>query len=216
MSEADESRGVLSELQLDALRELMNVGFGQAAVALSEVIEMHVVLTVPKILTLDPSDVAAFITSEIGSDNTFSMVEQVFFGHFAGTSFLLLPASEDRKLQALFTDEADPQLDGAESSAFGHECFIEIGNIVIGACVGKIAELLDDQVAFRPPTYIPPPLTEAVIERQLGTQKSLALIFKTIFHFDHQDIQGFLFLVASESVLVWVKKAVDGYLKEIA
>ena len=67
-----------SALELDALQETMNIGFGQAAAALSEVISMHVILSVPKIAILKTEDIPSFVQSEIEDPSAFSMVEQFF------------------------------------------------------------------------------------------------------------------------------------------
>lgn len=206
----------LSELQLDALRELMNIGFGQAAAALSEVIDLRVVLTVPKVLFLMPEEIAAFIESEVMETSSFSMVEQFFFGHFEGTSFLLLPEDEGRKLAGLFGAEGGALSPDVEFGSLERDTVVEIGNIIIGACVGKIAEMLNDQVTFQAPRFVSSPAERATIEKHFAGRKNLALVFKTIFHFESQDVFGFLFLVASEGSFTWMRKAVDEYLGSLA
>jgi len=202
----------LSELQLDALRELMNIGFGQAASSLSEVIDLHVQLSVPKVLILKPEEIAAFIDSEVESRSAYSMVEQFFFGKFEGTSFLLLPEDEGRKLAGLFGAEGGALPPEYDFGSLERETVVEIGNIIIGACVGKIAEMLKDQVGFQPPHFVAAPFERETIVKHLCGQKNLALVFKTIFRFERQDVFGFLFLVASESSLEWMRKAVDEFI----
>ncbi len=202
----------LSDLQLDALRELMNIGFGQAAAALSEVIDLRVVLSVPKITVLRPEEIPEFMESEVASPTSFSMVEQFFFGRFEGTSFLLLPEDEGRKLAGLFGAEGTPVPPEIEIGSLERDIVVEIGNIIIGACVGKIAEMLKDQVVFQAPHFIESPIKGGVIERHLAGTKTLALVFKTVFHFERQDVYGFLFLVAAESSLEWMRGAVDEFL----
>jgi chemotaxis protein CheC len=207
----------LSDLQLDALRELMNIGFGQAASALSEVIDLRVILSVPKILVLKPEEVPAFIDSEVETDSAFSMVEQFFFGHFEGTSFLLLPEEEGRKLAGLFGAEGAALPPELEVGSLERETIVEIGNIIIGACVGKIAEILKDQVVFQAPRYVEAPCDRTTLEKRLPVgNRELALVFKTVFHFERQDVFGFLFLVASEDSLEWMRGAVDEFLGSLA
>jgi chemotaxis protein CheC len=204
-----------SELELDALQETMNIGFGQAAAALSEVIDMHVILSVPKIAVLATKDIVRFVRGEIDDPESFSMVEQFFFGRFNGTSFLLLPESEGEKLVSLFDDS--PEELGAQSlDSLERETIIEIGNIIIGACVGKIAEMLKDVVTYQPPRFFTGPVDDDLIARQLGAEGCLALVFKTVFHFERQDVCGLLFLVTGEDSAVWLKKAVEELLAGMA
>ena len=194
-------------IELDALQESMNIGFGQAARALSEVIDMHVVLSVPKISLAAKEGMAELICAEIGNPADFSLVEQRFRGSFAGTGFLLVPDEEGRKLAELFGG-----LEGAEQgpgmSALEDEVILEIGNIIIGACVGKIAELLGDGVSYLPPRVIGAPVDRAILSDRLGSQAGLGLVFKTVFHFDKRDVYGLLFLVTSEDAAEWIHAAV--------
>jgi chemotaxis protein CheC len=199
-----------SELQLDALKETMNIGFGQAAAALSEVIDMHVVLNVPEITKLEPHAIASFVCSEVDTA-AFSMVEQFFLGHFNGTSFLLLPVSESQKLVSLFS--GDVETDASVSlDSLERETIVEIGNIIIGACVGKIAEMLGDVVTYLPPRFFAGPIDDDFVGRHLQPAQGLALVFKTIFHFDAKDVSGLLFLVTGNDSAVWLKRAVDAVL----
>jgi chemotaxis protein CheC len=203
-------------LELDALQETMNIGFGQAAAALSEVINMHVILNVPKIAILSTEDIPAFIQSEIEHPEAFSIVEQFFLGRFNGTSFLLLPEGEGAKLVGIFSEGAYLDRSASCLDMLERETVIEIGNIIIGACVGKIAEMLDDVVTYQPPRYFSGRIGTDLIETQLKSSGGLALVFKTIFHFDSQDIAGLLFLVTGESSVGWLKTAVDKLLGGMA
>jgi len=207
-----------SALELDALQETMNIGFGQAAAALSEVISMHVILSVPKIAMLATEEIPRFVQSEIEDPAAFSMVEQFFLGRFNGTSFLLLPKDEGEKLVKLFDEnpcsEAPPP--DVNFDALERDTIVEIGNIIIGACVGKIAEMLNDVVTYQPPRYFSGPIGVDLIQRQLQTSGSLALVFKTVFHFDKQDVYGLLFLVTGENSAGWLRRAVDELLGGLA
>ena len=205
-----------TELELDALKETMNIGFGQAAAALSEVIDMQVILNVPKIAKVAPAEIASFVRSEIENPDGFSMVEQFFLGRFNGTSFLLLPANEGEKLVKLFTDDSDIDRSGLALDSLERETIVEIGNIIIGACVGKIAEMLKDIVTYRPPRFFAGPLDDALIDRHVHSSGGLALVFKTVFHFEAEDVYGLLFLVTGEDSAIWLKKAVDEMIDGIA
>jgi chemotaxis protein CheC len=197
-----------NDLELDALKETMNIGFGQAAAALSEVIDMQVVLNVPKVAELASGDIASFVRAEIARPEGFSMVEQFFLGRFSGTSFLLLPDEEGKKLVALFDEHPDAQRSAQLLDSLERETMIEIGNIIIGACVGKIAEILEDVVTYKPPRYFSGPIDEQLIDRHVKSSSGLALVFKTVFHFEAEDVYGLLFLVIGEDSAAWLKAAV--------
>lgn len=206
-----------SAIELDALRELMNIGFGQAAVALSEAMDLYVTLSVPRIAVLEEEAVAPFVTRAVGlPPNSWSMVEQFFFGNFEGQSFLLMPEGEGRKLASLFSPATVPSSQEIEIGSLERDMVKEIANILIGACVGKIAELLHDQVAFQPPSFHPSPLEPEGIRKRLGHGDGIALLFTTLFEFEREDIEGHLFLVASERSVVWMKRAIAAFIESLS
>lgn len=205
-----------SELELDALKELMNVGFGMAAVSLSEVIEMHVTLTVPKISRLDAKAIPDFIGNEIGGSPAYSMIEQFFFGRFSGTSFLLVPEEDGRKIAGIFGGDDETDARSLDFGSFEREVVIEIGNIIIGACVGKLAEMLKDRVSFQPPRYMGSNVDAAQLRKHLSGNDGVALVFKTKFSFSHDDAYGLLFLIASSESIRWTKQAVNDYIEGLA
>jgi len=204
-----------SPLELDALQETMNIGFGQAAAALSEVIDMHVILHVPKISVVESGSIADYVRGEIEDPAAYSMVEQFFFGRFSGTSFLILPENESRKLVELFNEDSEPELRTEYHDSLERDILVEIGNIIIGACVGKVAEILKDVVSYQPPRYIAGPVDRELIHRHLQANGCLALVFKTLFQFERQNVKGLLFLVTGDDSAVWLKRAVDDMITRI-
>lgn len=198
-------------LELDALRELMNISFGRAAASLSEVIDVAVVLSVPKIDFVRLDSLAEYIRGEVEGAASFNLVEQFFFGRFEGSSFLLLPEEEGRRLVTMLTHSIRPE--GASLDALERETVMEIGNIIIGACVGKLAELLGDVVTYRPPKIYTGPLDAALLKRYLSSGPRLALVMKTLFRFEYREVYGLLFLVMTNEGIAWLHRAVAGYIE---
>jgi chemotaxis protein CheC len=208
----------LSELELDALKEIMNIGFGQAAVALSEGIDLRVMLSVPRITVLESEKIRPFIDAEMvfSPSSSYCMVEEGFHGKVSGKALLLLPQSETSVFAASLGLGGEKGAAGTRLAGLGEGTFLEIGNILVGACVGKVAELFDDQVLFRPPSYTPPPIDADGMEKRLGAEGDIALVFKTLFNFGKEDVCSFLFLVVSEYGIGWVRQAVAAYLEGLS
>ncbi len=201
-------------LELDALKELMNVGFGRAAATLSEVMDLHVVLSVPRIELVPIDELAAHVGGEVDDPKSFNVVEQFFLGQFEGSSFLLLPEEEGRRLVDLLVGEdadADAPLDSLE-----RDTIIEIGNIIIGACVSKVAELLGDVVTYRPPRFAAGALDRELLARYVKPGPGMALVMKTLFRFERRDVFGLLFLVTTDEGLGWLKRAVAAWLESLS
>ena len=205
-----------SEIEYDALKEMMNIGFGRAAATLSEIMDVNVILSVPITQVVDSAQIAAFIKNQSQISIAYSMVEQFFMGKFSGISILLLPEAEGKNLIGLFCPTPLEDLRTEELNILTQETIMEIGNILIGACVGMISELMGTKVSFRPPNYVSGEFNHLQIQDHVAEAGTLALVFKTIFHFDQYNIQGNLFLVTSNESILWLKTAIRVFLEELA
>jgi len=116
----------------------------------------------------------------------------------------------------MFSTTAIEGLRAEEYETLSRETILEIGNILIGACVGMIAELMNNHVSFRPPHYKNGTVDRLMLDEHLKDAESIALIFKTIFHFDINNIQGNLFLITSNESIVWMKTAINDFLGDLS
>jgi chemotaxis protein CheC len=208
---------LMTPLEKDVLQEIMNISFGQAAADLSDVINLYVTLTVPHIDLLQFSEIVPFINREISDSRDISMIKQFFSGRFSGVSVLIFPHGEGRKLLQIFDEQRgiDPG-PGSDMDVLEKETLIEISNIIMGACISKIAQLLGDVVTYSPPRYYSHEQIHKTLEDAFSETGTFAIFFKTVFHFKEFDASGFLFLVCDPITLDWLKKAIEGYLNQYA
>jgi len=136
-----------SELQLigaeekDILQEIMNIAFGNAAAELAQVINIFVVLSVPYIRVLMARELPEYIKNEVTGCDSVSIVEQDFWGDFKGNALLVFQSGAGRELAFMLNGD-DGIFEPGVTDRFESEILMEVGNILIGACVGKLAELL--------------------------------------------------------------------------
>ncbi len=202
----------LTELEQDALQEIMNIGFGSAAADLAEIIDLHVILSVPRIAVLESCEIINFINQEIPDTTDMSMITQFFSGKLNGGSFLVFPHGEGRKLLKIFDGEMSVLGDGYDIDLLEKETLVEIGNIIIGACVGKIAEMLGDVVTYAPPRFFAQNQIHETLESVVNASDSFAILFKTVFDFEQHNVSGYLFLVSQYSIMPWLKQAIAEFL----
>lgn len=121
---------------LDVLRELMNIGVGRAARAISELSGREVALRVLEVALLDLADLRQI--SDLGGQINLR-VSQRFHGGLNGFALFALNRPGAVRLARLLLDKADDDLafDELEQSAL-----LELGNIVIGSAVGMLASEL--------------------------------------------------------------------------
>ena len=202
----------LTELEKDALQEIMNIGFGRAAADLAEIINLHVILSVPHIAVLQSEEVISYIHNQIPDTTDMSMITQFFSGRFNGGSFLVFPHGEGRKLLRIFDGEMALLGENYDIDVLEKETLVEVGNIIIGACVGKIAEMLGDVVSYAPPRFFSQDQIFETLDDVLNASDSFAILFKTVFNFEQYNVSGYLFLVSQQSIMPWLKQAIAEFL----
>lgn len=204
----------LTEEERDILQEIMNIAFGKAAADLAEVINIFVVLSVPDIRILDYDQIPAYFSEEMGEYGAVSLIEQSFWGDFAGNAYLVFPAGAGKELISIFDSEGF--LDGVGESVemLERETIMEIGNILIGACVGKIAELLGDVVSYSPPRVLVDNDPNSAVSQSYFSPDDSAIILRTIFCFNDRNVNGFLLLVTKQASVTWLKEALATFMSQ--
>ncbi len=91
-----DSDSALSELQRDALTEVVNIGVSRAAVSLRKMVGEQVIMSVPALELISRTSAAKLIR-ERESDQLIA-VSQDFAGPFSGRALLIFPASSSLSL----------------------------------------------------------------------------------------------------------------------
>jgi len=124
----------LNNLQLDALKEVGNIGAGNAATALSKMIKTRIEMSVPDIMILPFSRIAATIG---GPDAHVTAIYYTIKGQAPGTLLFLIPVIDARKIAGVLLNKgvSDDQLpfDEMECSAIR-----ELGNIMAGSFLNAL------------------------------------------------------------------------------
>jgi len=206
---------IINDEERDILQEVMNIAFGKASAELAEVIDIYVVLSIPDIKMLKTADVPRYIEEEIKDLKDLSVIKQSYTGKFHGTALLLFPGGAGKKLFSLF-DNGSTTGSGSEdlSVVLEKETLLEVGNILIGASVSKVAELLDDVVSYRPPRIVVESKPGDIVDWDLAEPEGPAILMRTVFSFDNRDISGLLFLIPSYKSFEWLKKALYAFLEQ--
>jgi chemotaxis protein CheC len=210
----DNSQCSISDEERDILQEIMNIAFGKAAADLAEVINIFVLLNVPYIKMLPAADLPDYIKAEIIDYNTISIVEQNFWGKFKGSALLVFPAGAGKELITLLDADQETSFESESIDILEKETLMEVGNILIGACVGKVTELLGDVVTYSPPKVIIENHPNEIIPKNLFDPEYSAIVLKTVFCFKERDINGFLFLLTSHESNDWLKRSLAEFIEQ--
>ena len=209
------SKIIINGEELDILQEVMNIAFGKASADLAEVIDIYVVLSIPDIKLLKTAEVPKFIEDEISDLENISVIKQSYTGKFHGTALLLFPGGAGKKLFSLFDDGSRTGSEREDISVvLEKETLLEVGNILIGASVSKVAELLDDVVSYRPPKIVVENKPGDIVDWDLAEPEGAAILMRTVFSFDEGNIGGLLFLIPSYKSFEWLKKSLYAFLEQ--
>ncbi|MCW8930395.1 MAG: chemotaxis protein CheC [Gammaproteobacteria bacterium] len=136
----------LTELELDLLTELFNVGIGRSASALSEMLKQEIKLSVPEISFCSLEE----LLQQFKSEDSIISISQDISGPFDMQSMLLFPESGSLDvIRAMLGDHLSDEM----ATELQQEAFTEIGNIVLNACIGIIAKMLDDTFTIDLPKF---------------------------------------------------------------
>ncbi len=175
--------------QLDALREIVNIGIGKAASIFNGMLESHVELEVPSIFMFDPENPGKELKDV--NHNNLSSVQLDFHGPFSGSSALVFPSQSVEELVTALTGE-EPGSEGFAEAVSG--TLYEVGNILINAVVGSIANLLSAQIDFSPPSYKEGKFTE-LIKLKDSKEDLASMLIRANFKVQDPQICGNVFLV---------------------
>ncbi|MCR0981498.1 chemotaxis protein CheX [Roseomonas populi] len=127
----------LSDLERDALTELVNIGVSRAAASLRQMVGGEVLLSVPSVEIIEERIASTLIEEREGSD--LVAVRQDFTGAFKGRALLIFPQSSGAELlRAVVGDEIPPE----EAAEMEREALAETGNIILNNCLATMANML--------------------------------------------------------------------------
>ena len=147
-----------SDLQLDALRELANVGSGTASTALSSMLGRSVDITVPNAFVLPMAEAVGSIGN--AEDDVTGIVLGVV-GDMEATVLLLVNPNHAALLCGMLGVPAD--------SEFGESALMEIGNIVGSSYINALATMTGMSIEPTPPSLATDMLA-AIVESVLAAR----------------------------------------------
>lgn len=172
-----------SPYQLDALREYLGIGVGQAAATLNTLVGKHIELRVPKIELLAPEEARQFFDKEKERNSYVTLGFQGNVNGNASVSFDI--SSANRLVQLLLPNEPETS---AEMDAMAESALIEVGNIIINSVMGTLSNCFSFNL-----TYFVPRYHERFSDISLGEgseSETALLIGETFLSVEEAQIEG--------------------------
>ena len=121
---------------------------GRAGYSLARVLGTFVELSIPRVKLVTPDNIQAAFAELIDiAQDDISAVHQSFFGHWNGETIAVFNQEGCQELSELLGYN---QKDGEKASE--QELLLDIGNILTGACLNGIAEVLKFELNYSAPS----------------------------------------------------------------
>lgn len=182
----------LNEQHFDILKELGNIGAGNAVTALAKMLGRKVDMMVPKVNLVEFKDIASFVG---GPENIIVGILVSISGDIQGIMMFLLKMDSAHRL-------LDIIMKGMETSVEGFneiECSAiqEIGNIMIGSYLGSLAGLINKVLKPSVP-YLSIDMANAILSVpaiEFGKVSDRVLFIESAFEVDMVNVSGYFIMV---------------------
>ena len=197
----------LKALQLDALREVANIGAGHAATALSQMIGGTIMISVPTINVSRLEEVPPQISAP---EEPVAAVLMHMLGDLTGRTLLVFPKPTAARLAALMLRRAagsSTELGEMEQSAIK-----EAGNILSSAYMNALSDFMGMMLLPSPPS-LAIDMSTAVLTTaylQFGTDRDYVFCVESEFYMTDVDekLRGFFLLLPDPASLQAILRAV--------
>ena len=195
----------LNDFQLDALREVGNVGAGNAATALSQLTGQRIDLSVSKVCVLPTDSIAGFLG---GADKNVASVCLPIYGDVTGVVLVFFPLEKVDELISMLMPNF-PQNTSSELSEMQKSALRELGSILTGAYLNALFSFIHIQVLHGVPELVLD-MAQAILDSvlvELEEKENLAIVIESELTALDKKLSGKFFLLPEAGSLARLFKA---------
>lgn len=200
----------LSELEHDALTELVNIGVSRAAASLRAMVDRQVILSVPSVEVVSRTAASALIRER--ETGPLVAVRQDFSGAFQGQALLIFPEQNSLELVRSVTGG---ELSAADVIDMEREALAETGNIVLNSCLATMANMLERPLQMSLPDVI---RGEGAHFFELGVENwagGVVLFLYINFSISERDIRGYIAMLMDLPSLEALQGLIAEFIKRV-
>ncbi|HEX2718448.1 MAG TPA: chemotaxis protein CheC [Gemmatimonadaceae bacterium] len=197
----------LKAIQLDALREVANIGAGHAATALSQMTGGTIMISVPTINIARLEEVPPQVS---GPEEPVAAVLMHMLGDLTGRTLLVFPKPTAIRLSEMMLRRA--QGSSTDLGELEQSAIKEAGNILSGAYMNALSDFMGLMLLPSPPS-LAVDMSDAVLTTaylQFGTDRDYVFCVESEFHLQDigERLRGFFLLLPDYASLQAILKAV--------
>ena len=189
-------------LQIDAMKELVNIGGGHAATSISSLINTKVDMIVPLIEIMEYEELYARIMSE---DKIVYSVTTQILGNGGGVFLFALPEESANQIsQMMLLNSMEKTQELIESS------IKELVNIIVNSFLNAISELLNIRLMSSIPTLTIDMFGSIISSLYMAYDQydEEVLIIKNEFFYSGNQMDAYLYFIPETGVLEKLFKAI--------
>lgn len=200
------SRHDFDQGDVEIITELMNIGFGAAAADLSMLIDVMVRISVPKVRVVSLSEYRQFLDDFKKEHKVLTVSSQTFLGKVSGSGILILPGEDPFYILSNVDGEVEKE------QPAGEEILADLTNLMVGASISKISELLEEVVQFEESQVLC--WKENGFPDTMFRNDEMHIVLEANFTMESGDHKGYLLLVTREESIPWLKKALKNFMDQ--
>lgn len=199
----------LTEDEKDCLQELMNVAYGSATAAISEILDAFAKLSIPKIQIINACDLKLYLSDELKLNTEHLVSLQQINGTLCGENMFVIDKQSAKNISYKFGLE-DEEITDEEI----YDVVLEITNILSSSTIGKLAEDIETSVSFSAPTILN--LTSVNQLNNLFINKyEKVIIISTQLRFEDLNINAELLIFTTDNSILYIKEKLNKILDEL-
>lgn len=170
----------VTELERDVIKEILNIGLARAADSFAAIAKDKVLLKVPDIQLIEVKELLQLVAKY---ESTHFIIQSDIKGDFNGATLMLFSDDHIKRLSEVCLSMIDVQK--GEVTAMQESLLLEISNIITGALVTQLANILKSNIYGSPPkapkSHIADSLKDILVQHPLFQP----LVFTVITKFTH-------------------------------
>lgn len=199
----------LNEIERDALTEVFNIGVGQAAAAMSQMVNEEVSLSVPRFVFTSRKAVAKTLTDDVGQ--RICGVSQRFQGTFDADAILMFPESKSLEIVRMMIGDDIPL---EELTDMEQEALSEIGNIILNALIGSLANIFGCEFSCSLPVFHLGTSSE-ILQVDETSDNATVLLLHIDFNLEKRQINGYVAFLLDISSMQGLKDSINRFIGNI-
>ena len=188
----------ISEKQKDLLKEIGNIGTGNAATAISFMINRKVEISVPEVEVVPVSRVI-FVAQD--PEEVVVGVKMPVSGDLEGDVLLIMGSSVAKKIVEMLVGSAPEDL--LQIDEFSLSALKEVGNIMCGTYVSALANFLDFKIETLPPDLVVDMISAIFAEvsiQDVEGEEEVVLV-ETLLRIEGEELTSYMMLIPKPGYL---------------